>query len=455
MSNRKVMLVLMSVLLIAVFIVSACSNKPAATPVPASGGTTIDKTAPVEIWIDAAREASAGKFATAFPDKGKLVKLTTTDYGQLPQKILFWNNVGGGWPDGSFSGPQIVPLINDASHSYLGDLAPFVSKDIINGFAPGALGNCWDGAKLYCLRNDLAQEVLYYNAPLLKSFGYTVPTTYEDWAALGAKSVKEHPDVTFIMGEKTQFFFQMLHSTQCPDQQILGPGSIRINAVHDNCKKAAAWVDSGIAGGWLSMTDLFSADSSTTVQNNKWLFMPGPSWLGDYVIVGTYFTKDDLAAGKGKGIIGVAAMPKWTGQDHPYVFWWGGAAWVMSRHTKNPQLVADFLVYMTTDVIKEQGTYPAYMPAATEWLKSMPTKVQYEDPVATGQVWTTEAGHMWAKGTEAPVDTWGIWGPIQSLIDAKDKTAATYTMALDLYQKALLDQAGKLGYQPVTDGLDQ
>jgi len=306
---------------------------------------------------------------------------------------------------------------------------------------------------LYCLRNDLAHEVLYYNAPLLKEYGYSVPTTYEEYAALGVKAKAEHPDVWFSTAQKTQFWFQMLHSAQCPDQQILGPGSIRINAVHENCKKAAKWVDDGVAAGWLIMTDMWAADTSKAIQDNKWLFIPESSWFGDYVIINTYFTKDDLAAGKGAKLVGVAPMPKWQGQDRPYTFWWGGAAWVMSRHTKNPQLVADFLVYMTTDVIKEQGTYPAYMPAATEWLKTGINQTLYVDPVAVGKVFQTEAAHMWTKGSEAPVDTWGMWGPVQSLIDAKDATTGTYTAGLDAYQKALLDQAGKLGYQPVTDGL--
>jgi len=137
---------ILCVALAIVLLVTACAKE-------APSGEISDD-APIEVWIDAAREEAAGTFVENYPDKGELVTLTTTDYGQLPQKILFWNNVGGGWPDASFAGPQIVPLINDAAHSYLGDLKPFVDEDIIEGFAPGSLENCWDEGKLYCLRND-------------------------------------------------------------------------------------------------------------------------------------------------------------------------------------------------------------------------------------------------------------------------------------------------------------
>ncbi len=127
----------LSALLILSFVLTACGA--GAPPAAGPAGVQTDKNASIEVWIDAAREESAGKFIKAFPDQGKLVSLTTTDYGQLPQKILFWNNVGGGWPDASFGGPQIVPLINDAAHNYLGDLAPYVDPNIVKDFAPGSL----------------------------------------------------------------------------------------------------------------------------------------------------------------------------------------------------------------------------------------------------------------------------------------------------------------------------
>ena len=175
--------------------------------------------------------------------------------------------------------------------------------------------------------------------------------------------------------------------------------------------------------------------------------MPSSSWFGDYVIKGTYFDPDDPNF---QGMIGVAPAPKWEGQDHPWVWWWGGAAWVASRHTQNPQLVADFLTYMTTDVIKEQGTYPAYMPAAEEWLaERMPTLTYLEDTTKAGEILKQESAHMWTMLAESPVDVNAMWGPIQTQINSGE---LTYEAALTEFQAALLDGAGKLGYEAETTG---
>ena len=440
MFKRGVFISLVAVLLISLVLGTGCGKK-------AEEGVVVDANAPIEVWIDAAREESAGKFIDVYPDKGKLVTLTTTDYGQLPQKILFWNNVGGGWPDASFSGPNIVPLINDASHSYLGDLKPFVKQEVIDGFAAGSLTNCWDGGKLYCLRNDLAHFVNWYNAPKVAELGIEVPETWEELQATCEAVAKTNPEIQCVFGPETVAWFNALASAQCPFQQILGPGQLRINAVHENCYKAARYIDNATQAGWYRLTNMWDAATSEKIQSGDWLFMPSSSWFGDYVIKGTYF---DPADPNFQGMIGVAPAPKWEGQDHPWVWWWGGAAWVMSRHTKNPQLTADFLVYMTTDVIKEQGTFPAYVPAADQWLASrMPTLTYLEDTAKAGEILKQEAVHMWTMAAESPVDVNTMWGPIQTRINSGE---LTYETALAEFQAALLDGASKIGYEAETTG---
>lgn len=105
--SKKKFLILVSILTILSMLI-ACA--PAATPAPipptaapqivevtkmvagtpvveqvvvtATAAPTVnpfDPAAKIEVWIDAAREESAGKFATKYPDQGKLVQLTTTD----------------------------------------------------------------------------------------------------------------------------------------------------------------------------------------------------------------------------------------------------------------------------------------------------------------------------------------------------------------------------------------
>jgi multiple sugar transport system substrate-binding protein len=446
--SKKFWLILVSLLVALSMLLAACGGGEEA-PAEAETETDISADAPIEMWIDAAREESAGKYLDQNPEKADLITLTTTDYGQLPQKILFWNNVGAGWPDGSFGVPQIVPLINDAAHSYLGDMRPYLTQEQIDGFAPGSLQNCWDGEKLYCVRNDLAHFVMWYNATKVKELGITVPTTYEEMLNTCAQVKETNPEIQCALMNQRESFMHILVSNQCPFQQILGPGKIRINAVHENCYKAAKWFDEMTSKGYFLATNMWAAETSDIVKSDNWLFMPSSSWFGDYVIKGTYF---DPADPNFVGKIGVAPAPKWDGQEHPWVFWWGGAAWVLSRHSKNPELAMDFLKFMTMDEIKNQGTYPAYMPAAEEWLKErMPTLTYLEDTTKAGEVLKQEAAHMWTMATQGPVDADALLDPFMARINSGE---LTYEQVLAEWQTALLDGAAKLGYEPVTDGLD-
>jgi hypothetical protein len=114
-------------------------------------------------------------------------------------------------------------------------------------------------------------------------------------------------------------------------------------------------------------------DTSDIVQSDNRLFIPLSSWFGDYVIRGTYYQADDPAF---VGKIG-AARPQMEGQEHPCVL--GGGGVVMSRHSKNPQLRLTSCL-LTTDEIKNQGTYPAYVPRRKRLKTRMPTLTYLATP---------------------------------------------------------------------------
>ena len=63
---------------------------------------------------------------------------------------------------------------------------------MVDEFYPGANADCTarDG-KLICLRNDIAPNIFYYNVPKFEEFGYTVPTTWEEYIALAEKVAEE------------------------------------------------------------------------------------------------------------------------------------------------------------------------------------------------------------------------------------------------------------------------
>ena len=58
-----------------------------------------------------------------------------------------------------------------------------IPQSTLSNFATGSLNVCTVNGKVYCLRNDLAQAVLWYNAALMKKWGYQVPTTWPQYEA--------------------------------------------------------------------------------------------------------------------------------------------------------------------------------------------------------------------------------------------------------------------------------
>ena len=75
---------------------------------------------------------------------------------------------------------------------------------------------------MYCLRNDIGQNVVWYNATLMKKFGYQVPTTWEQYQALGAEVAKQHPG--YIIGSVGDPWTPEVYfwASQCPANQITG-----------------------------------------------------------------------------------------------------------------------------------------------------------------------------------------------------------------------------------------
>ena len=141
----------------------------------------------VTVWVDAARLASAEAYQTAHPDAN--LDIVTYDTGDLQTKISLADKSGSGWPDVVFS--QSLTDVGWATSGKTPFAAPLnegiFPDEKIQGFATGALDPCTVDGTLYCVRNDIAQNVFWYNETLMDEFGYDVPTTWEDFAGLGEK----------------------------------------------------------------------------------------------------------------------------------------------------------------------------------------------------------------------------------------------------------------------------
>lgn len=436
--SKKILFTLVCCLVIFTTLLTSCA--PAASQVAGAG--TDDK-APVTVWIDAARKPAADKYIATHADKKDLVKFEIVDRGQFAAKVLLFNNSGSGWPDVVFAEPSIVMYNADPAHNFPLDLTALVPKDTINNFVPGSLDPCYNTEKkLLCLRNDLAPNVLWYNKPLMDQFGYKIPTTWEDYIALSDQVAKEHPG--YYMGSAGSPEVMFFWASGCPIAQPLSLSKVVINATDPKCVRVAKLLDHMIANGTMSKYGQFDPKFIEIANTNKLLMLPGAAWMGDFVFGGKpdssyYKTADHQLA--------AALYPKWKDEDKAYTGNWGGAAWMVSRHTKNTKLAVDIAVYMTTDIDvgKLVGTMPAYAPAAEAWQKGMDTNPLYaSNPYA---VMKEASGMVNPKYTDAV--RYSVAEGIKPLTAAIEQ-GQPVEPTLKACQDALKSLAEKEGYEVVT-----
>lgn len=400
-----------------------------------------DDNASIVVWIDAARKPAADKYLETHPDRAKQVTIEIVDRAEFSAKVLLFNNAGKGWPDVVFAEPSIIMYNADEAHDYPMDLTPWVDKEIIDKFVPGALDPCksYDG-KLLCLRNDIAPNVLWYNKPLMEEFGYALPTTWQEYQDLSDKVAADHPG--YLMGsagaEPRVFFW----SSGCPVAQPISETKVVINAMDEKCTRVTKMVDHMLQNGTMSRYDFFDPKFIEEANNNKILMLPGANWMGDFVFGGT---ADSTYYKTAEHQLAAVQMPIW-GPGDDYTSAWGGSSWAVSRHTINPKLAVEVAVYMTTDIEvgKLVGTMPGYGPAADAWKAGMDSNPLYDSNPYDVMV---EAS---AKVNPNFTDTvrYDVISGFKPFLSAIEQGTST-TDSLPEVEKMLKDLAAKEGYTEI------
>jgi ABC-type glycerol-3-phosphate transport system substrate-binding protein len=327
---------------------------------PASGSLTV--------WVDSVRLPVAKAYAKAHPNVH--VKIVTFDGDAngattLQTKIQLWNRSGKGWPDIIFS-----EQVNDPVWMAM---KPFEFAAPVKGLVPDSDLSQWPGPSTaqctingtqYCVQDNLAQVVLWVNQKLMRRFGYEVPTTWQEWAALGQKVATEHPG--YIIGNSGDSFSHWIYlwSGQCPLQQLKS-GKVVINSTDGHCTRMASLLDPLIKNGTVPPLSVFTPDFAKKYggAKDKVLLMPGPSWYA------TALFKDTLHVPAGQI---TAAMPlKWENETPVTTGQVGGGPWIISRHSKNLKAAGDFVTWATTVFNDNRPGYPAYAPLADQWLKGL------------------------------------------------------------------------------------
>jgi ABC-type glycerol-3-phosphate transport system substrate-binding protein len=424
--------------------VAAQSPSPgAAAPAELTG----DETAPIVVWLDETRVPAIDAWKAAHPDQADLVTAEVVDILQIPAKIALANNAGKGWPDVVFNGANLIAMTATPRNDWAMDLAPYVSQDTIDQFEAHVIAECQrpDGT-LICLSNDIAQSVLYYNKPLMDEFGYEVPTTWEELAALGEKVAVEHPGYLIGAFGDALSLDMYFWTARCATGQLKGEDTVYINVLAPECVRAAQWVDRMQQLGVVAKVGTFDPTFIDAANKDKLLILTAPSWFGEFVFGGT---PDSVYYTEAKGQLGVAAPPKWEADEQPYFGGQGGAAWAVSKHAANPKLAVDLVTWLATAPeyqVDLAPTYPAFKPPAAEWVKRIATNPLYaNDP---GPVYIEAAAYEDPLFGIVTYDTATIF--TTAVIGALNEGKSVES-SLPAFQDALVQAAQTAGYTVVTE----
>ncbi|MEH0421501.1 ABC transporter substrate-binding protein [Streptomyces sp. B21-083] len=383
--------------------VTACGGGTASTTTKDGFAQAPQKDGALTVWVDATRMDAAKLYQKQHPD----VKLDIVSYdgdangsNYLQTKVQLFNRTGKGWPDVVFSSQN-----NEASWAVEAGFAAPLDKGLLPSttlgqFAKGANDVCTVDHTVYCLRNDLSQAVLWYNAPLLKEFGYQVPTTWEEYQQLGEKVAKEHPG--YLVGDAGDSFTPEIYlwASKCGANQITGPKSVTVNTTSEACTKMAKLLDVLIKNKSMSISGVFSTDFAKN-EADKVLLMPGPAWFGGAVF------RDGLKVPAKQ--IAVAPMPQWQGDSSPSTGNVGGGTWLISKHSTHLNAATDFLQWVTTDNAyqgEKAPGFPAYAPAAENWLKGQEASGYYVGDLSALKNASTQVWPEWGSGQFSQEAIW-------------------------------------------------
>ncbi len=266
--------------------------------------------------------------------EGKVdVTIEVIDVAELQTKLALFNTTGSGWPDVVFAVPNDVAILADPSNGYAANLSETVDQSVFDNY-DGADEWCNIEGDYYCLKNDLAQSVLWYDTPLFEELGLTVPTTMAEFAAEAMK-LNGTGYVAGAIGDYN-FYASYLWPSGCPMAAATDSSTVRIDPSAEECTRVADLVQPLVDAGVLDTRSSFDAGFLADVaQKGKVAMTLGPSWFGEFVL------RPESSWAIPAGHVAAAPMPSWDGNEEAYSGEWSGGIWMASSHTKFPEVAAD------------------------------------------------------------------------------------------------------------------
>ncbi|MEV4313464.1 ABC transporter substrate-binding protein [Actinocrispum sp. NPDC049592] len=427
---------------------SACATAEQSTAPGGGGSPAAFEPAPqqdgsqITVWTDSTRLKSVQAYQAAHPE----AKLNVVTYDgsadgstYLQTKVQLFDRTGNGWPDVVFASTTDVTWASQpANPQAKAFAAPFdaglVPQATLDGFAKGSLDPCKFNGHTYCLRNDIAQVVLWYNKKLMDEFGYQVPETWEQYEALGEKVAKEHPGYLIGSVGDTNSHESYFWSSQCPALSLVDARTLKSDLSDKNCTRMATLLDKLIAAKSLTTQGFFS-QSFAKDNASKVLMANGPSWYGKYLFDGAF----KVPAGQ----MAATGPLKWDGESTVATGNVGGGVWMVSSHTANLKTATDLVTWLTTSNENQAGapTYPAYSAAAKAWLANPENKQYFATDVS--DVLTKAADAVWTGWSNTRFSDATAWS---NVVLPALTAGRTLTETLPQWQTAIIDEAKTVGY---------
>ena len=422
----------------------------ASTSVGTTGGTatsvfkqaTQNDSAPITVWTDSTRLPDVQKYQKENPN----VKMNIVTYDgsadgstYLQTKVQLFDRTGSGWPDVVFASPTDVTWAgaptNPSAQAFAAPVDQLVSSSTLQGFATGSLSPCQVNGHTYCLRNDIAQVVLWYNKKLMDQWGYQVPTTWEQYQVLGEKVAAQHPGYVIGAVGDTNSQESYFWSSQCPAQQLVGNNTLKVNLSAPDCTRMSSLLDPLIADKSVSTQGFFTQG----FDGSKVLMAVGPSWYGQYLFNSAFKTPS--------GEIAASSPLKWDGESTTATGDVGGGVWMISSHSTNLKAATALTTWLTTstDNLQNAPTYPAYVAGAKAWLANPTNRNYFADDVSS--VFLAAANEVWTGWSNTKFSDATPWSnAVLPALTAGKSLSST----LPAWQTAIVNEAKSVGYTVVT-----
>ena len=433
---------------LAVLIASACGGGGGGGGLPGPGASApaqTDSGGAITVWVDPPRVPAAEAFKKAHPEIQTTVNQIDGTVGSkaLSQQFAQFNQAKQGWPDAIFfPSNDDIAWASGAQSNYAADLTTLV-PDTIKNYDPAILAPCSIDNKIRCLRNDAAPDVFWYNKTFFTENGYTLPTTWEEYADLAVKIAAEHPGkISGFLGD-AYAPDRYLWASGCPTNDRVSETEVHINLDDPNCVRAKDLLTTLTEGKAVSSLGIFDADAATV--GPELVMSPGAVWWGDYLFNQTW----KIPAGN----MSAVAPLTWEGESTPATGNEGGGLWGVSSHITGKQLenTLKFATFVATDPAWQVDLttgLPGYGPVQDDWIAKQAGAGYFADNDTTFAAFKEATTYVQGDHAYMLYNTGGIWAETitPALVSGGSIEDAWATFGTELN-----NQAKSFGYTVTTE----